>query len=1132
MPKQYKCPYCDYKNIKEKLIDHIESEHEDMIPENYSGARIVFNLINKKDHGSCVVCKKETNWNEDAYRYDRLCNNPKCRESLRQEYKKNMIKVYNKVTLLDDPEHQQYMLANRRISGKYKFQDGVNHTYTGSYEKKALEFMDKVMNIKSSDIMCPGPKLEYEYEGKKHIWITDIYYIPLNLIIEVKDGGSNPNNREMTSYREKQIAKETMITKLGTFNYLRLTNNNFSQLLYIVAELKMKMLDNDDSKSININETSQPVAAAIPSPNASDSVYIVNKLQGNIMTSKCTKDKDILDEVIDKGNSKEIAKYNIYKVKDEAVLSKEILSADQLEYDSMVEEVNFNKIASAKNIAKLSLMQEISLLKNKTLPYLPVMNPNDICVKKELLDGYDYLDILEDENGYFLYDKVTGLRDKSYKSIHEISIEDSALRDREAERWVRASGSSMIRSNYKDEDKLSNDWYNYNNMSDSQKHASDEKSLELYGKTNTQRYYELKNKLSRLDIEDDKLGADKDSISSVHEEDTLEDKYNFDNVTYTDADTEKAITWSKESLRTIIYPTNSLEELELLWNEFKLMHRQLQRESDWKSEEIFGMNNETHYIYLKNKWSRRNIEKPSIDLGDDSISSSTSEVPEYKELSYFCPREMKDLGVFKTITGGSRSNRYSDTPFISSNEAMRWFNMYELIYDNPYLGVTEEYNKMNIKRLETIKELYHHLSKGVRVDDIKQSILELGWNPELDFSYNTRIKVDKRVNSMMNENSNKFTFIDMSNMPITEESISSNSDVRVAPFYRPVYIVFTESKSLFGKAIKKFGFGDISHVAVAFDEKLEHMYSFSSENNGFGIEKLSNCVHVTNLKVFCIFVDNIKYNKLKSTIDNFIRNADKTTYNYTGVINIALHRFFKRFRISYSNKMNMTMFCSQFVDSLFKSAGININTNKKSTNTSPHDFYNSVDYKKNIIYKLYDGTREAYKYLSIRNLINRIANKIEMYKEEFLNDSEYTFVITETKDFPVQFDVSGNLLISSSKNIDNINFEEEYNFSHKLLLIYSKNKQYEAMKGELCKLWFLNNIIERRIYSKNHKDLYKVRARILNDFNKYLQEVIENDKSFDFTEYYSHSPYNDNTIRIRSSTLKYTAKYIKDLIKL
>ena len=93
MAKQYKCPYCEYRNEKEKLIDHIEKEHEDMIPENYTSARLVFNIINKKDHGSCVVCKKETEWNEDVYRYNRLCNNPKCREEMRKSYEKNMIKV-------------------------------------------------------------------------------------------------------------------------------------------------------------------------------------------------------------------------------------------------------------------------------------------------------------------------------------------------------------------------------------------------------------------------------------------------------------------------------------------------------------------------------------------------------------------------------------------------------------------------------------------------------------------------------------------------------------------------------------------------------------------------------------------------------------------------------------------------------------------------------------------------------------------------------------------------------------------------------------------------------------------------------------------------------------------------------
>jgi hypothetical protein len=44
-------------------------------------------------------------------------------------------------------EGQVKMLANRKISGEYKFQDGGKRTYTGSYEKKCLEFMDKVLGI-------------------------------------------------------------------------------------------------------------------------------------------------------------------------------------------------------------------------------------------------------------------------------------------------------------------------------------------------------------------------------------------------------------------------------------------------------------------------------------------------------------------------------------------------------------------------------------------------------------------------------------------------------------------------------------------------------------------------------------------------------------------------------------------------------------------------------------------------------------------------------------------------------------------------------------------------------------------------------------------------------------------------
>lgn len=256
--RKYQCPFCDKKLSRMDLITHVERNHEMMIPESYSATRVVYDSINKTDHGTCMICKKPVyDWNEKISRYNNLCGSKKCREEVRRIALERHIKVYNKPTLLDDPAHQEKMLSSRHISGTYNHTDGSRITFTGKYEKAAVEFMDKVLNIPSKDIQMPGPILEYEYDGKKHSWITDIYYIPANLIIEVKDGGDNPNNREMPEYRGKQLAKEVMITDLGKFNYLRLTNNNFSQLLEALADIKYENMDQSTAPQVKsyINES-------------------------------------------------------------------------------------------------------------------------------------------------------------------------------------------------------------------------------------------------------------------------------------------------------------------------------------------------------------------------------------------------------------------------------------------------------------------------------------------------------------------------------------------------------------------------------------------------------------------------------------------------------------------------------------------------------------------------------------------------------------------------------------------------------------------------------------------------------------------------------------------------------------
>ncbi len=279
MAKSYKCPMCSFRGTKENLISHFEENHEECIPKGFTAGRVIFNYINNKTHGTCVVCKRPTEWNENSLKYNRLCGRKECKDKLREFYQKNMIKVHGTDNILNDVEQQKLMLSHRKISGKYKFTDGGIHTYTGTYEKNALEFLDKVLHFSSTDIFSPGPVIEYEFKGKTLKYISDIYIIPLNLMIEVKDGGANKNTRPMPSYRGKQLAKEDAIIKIGTYNYLRLTDNNFLQLVEIIMKLKMQMVDDSTDKKaiIDIHEEVDALSKSVMPVNVMNDFAEIDK---------------------------------------------------------------------------------------------------------------------------------------------------------------------------------------------------------------------------------------------------------------------------------------------------------------------------------------------------------------------------------------------------------------------------------------------------------------------------------------------------------------------------------------------------------------------------------------------------------------------------------------------------------------------------------------------------------------------------------------------------------------------------------------------------------------------------------------------------------------------------------------
>ena len=143
-------------------------------------------------------------------------------------------------------------------------------------------------------------------------------------------------------------------------------------------------------------------------------------------------------------------------------------------------------------------------------------------------------------------------------------------------------------------------------------------------------------------------------------------------------------------------------------------------------------------------------------------------------------------------------------------------------------------------------------------------------------------------------------------------------------------------------------------------------------------------------------------------------------------------------------------------------------------------------------------------------------------------------VLNEVKQFPVEFDKEGNLIIHKAK-FGMLSFGDEIDDSVKLLQVYRNTNNIEGMKYELAKLWFINDAIEKKLTRRNltdnqYKELVIHRATCLNVFKTNLEYVLKAEKGFNFAEYYNSTPFSDNSIKITNDTLKYSLRTIASVI--
>ena len=95
------CKFCDKLCDDEaQYADHIEKKHFDMIIPGMVPRQFVYYLRTGRTHGSCVICKSPTEWNDKTNKYHRFCKNPKCKEKYRETSR-----MYTNVSIFMQQDH-------------------------------------------------------------------------------------------------------------------------------------------------------------------------------------------------------------------------------------------------------------------------------------------------------------------------------------------------------------------------------------------------------------------------------------------------------------------------------------------------------------------------------------------------------------------------------------------------------------------------------------------------------------------------------------------------------------------------------------------------------------------------------------------------------------------------------------------------------------------------------------------------------------------------------------------------------------------------------------------------------------------------------------------------------------------
>lgn len=285
----------------------------------------------------------------------------------------------------------------------------------------------------------------------------------------------------------------------------------------------------------------------------------------------------------------------------------------------------------------------------------------------------------------------------------------------------------------------------------------------------------------------------------------------------------------------------------------------------------------------------------------------------FNDCPYFTPSEMIDMGVY---TNGNFYSPFADNDgLITGIKIPLWFDSYKnMCMDH----IFEDYRGDWIDTLDNLYSDFEDIKASGDKEKIlarKQSILNLGWNPEIAFNRKNRLKASKRVSDILDKTIPKDVFINLDDIPESDDEILSESVSKST--HKPVFLIFTQgSTPIVSQGIKLFTGSEYSHASISFDPELNEVYSFNiREKSGFIRENLSSFGENV-ISVMTFFAPNKIVQQLKDKVKDFEDN--KTTFDLRIFLNKILHIDHK------VSKNEYYQVCSTFVDTVLKSGNINL----------------------------------------------------------------------------------------------------------------------------------------------------------------------------------------------------------------